>query len=343
MDLSLMSPLVPARPEDLSEVATLVRDHGALTRLWQGQGYGVDPCATFAHLAGTGVRVPAGLAVLLTTLRHPWQAALEARTLGLVTGYPPLVGLGPGSRILQQAATGAAYAHPVEKVADFVLAMRRSLSQLVASDVRHPRYAALPSGDEHAVLPYVSAPLVRIGLGVLRRGMARLAGELADAAITWLAPPAYLRNEIVPTVERAAEESSRKRPRMVAMVPVALHRRHRDPLVLAHLSAAGHLAQPHYAAMAAAAGIRTTDESVAMRQLIAADGFVYGSAEEVAARMQRYRDAGVDELVLHLGATRALAGQEAALRDLHELLPALTRTCRPATEPVPAMSREDLR
>lgn len=94
------------------------------SRLWQGQSVMIEPHQGFVAAAGGGFRVPTGLGVTLMPLRHPYEAALQARSPAMATGQPVIAGFGPGGRLLQR------------------------------------------------------------WLGVLRPGMAGLAGEVADVAVT---------------------------------------------------------------------------------------------------------------------------------------------------------------
>ncbi|MET9340893.1 LLM class flavin-dependent oxidoreductase [Nonomuraea sp. NPDC003804] len=61
-------------------------------------------------------------------------------------------------------------------------------------------------------------PHLREALGP---AMARVAGEPADVAITWLVPAAHLRDLIVPALREGAEAAGRPIPRLVSLVPVA--------------------------------------------------------------------------------------------------------------------------
>ncbi|MER6841096.1 LLM class flavin-dependent oxidoreductase [Streptomyces platensis] len=65
----------------------------------------------------------------------------------------------------------------------------------------------------HTGLAAFPTPKVDIGLGVLRPGMARLAGHIADVAITWLTPAAYLRDTVIPALRAGAESAGRPVPR----------------------------------------------------------------------------------------------------------------------------------
>ncbi|UQA94461.1 LLM class flavin-dependent oxidoreductase [Streptomyces halobius] len=325
MKLSLLIPTVPATVEQAVPFARQVAHGSQLSRLWQGQSYGLEPAATFAYLAGAGYPVPAGTCVLVTPLRHPAQAALEARTVAAVTGHTAIMGYGPGSQVTQRARLGTVYEKPVDASVEFVRAARSCLAQpwdpMVhrASPESPPRY--FHSGE---ALPPVVHPGVQLGLGVLRSRMARVAGKVADAAITWLAPASYLRQVVVPEVAAGAKSVGRPRPSVVATVQVAVARRGRSPVDLVHLSAGGHLVLPHYADMLIRAGVDapTNDPVSAAKALISGGGFLYGSPSDIAADLTEYAEAGVDEAILNLTGVHTRYGTDEALLDLNEILAA---------------------
>ncbi|MDT0453383.1 LLM class flavin-dependent oxidoreductase [Streptomyces hesseae] len=330
MRLSLLIPTVPATAEQAVPFARYVAHDSQLSRLWQGQSYGLEPAATFAYLAGAGYPVPAGTCVLVTPLRHPAQAALEARTVAAVTGQPAVMGYGPGSRATQTARLGAAYDRPVDAAAEFIRATRSCLAQRWDPPAGGPGQGAeRPAGAPgyfhpgEALTP-VPHPRVRLGLGVLRPAMARVAGEVADAAITWLAPAGYIRDTVLPAVDKGAESAGRPRPSVVAAVPVAVERRGRHPVELAHLSAGGHLVLPHYADMLARAGVDVpaNDPVSAARALISGGGFLYGSPSDIAAGLAGYAAAGVDEVILNLTGVHSWYGTDETLLDLNDILAA---------------------
>lgn len=326
MQCSLLVPMVPAAPEDVAPIAAQVRYSSQLHRLWQGQTHGLDPVATFAYLAGAGYRVPVGLSVLITPLRHPYQAAVEARTLAAVTGLPTIVGFGCGSATMQAALLPVAYASPVDAVAEYLLAVRRALGQLTASDARDPRFGRDRYVRLDGTLPPLPTPPVQLAVGVLRPRMARLAGALADAAITWLAPARYLGEVIVPELRDAARAAGRCPPRVVSMVALALSGPGRDPVAQAHEAAGGHLDEPHYADMLGRAGVDVVSDDPARRAaaLVHGRGFLFGSASEIADGLLEFAAAGVDEVVLDLTSTYRREGMAATAADLSAVLAALT-------------------
>ncbi|MDV6288930.1 LLM class flavin-dependent oxidoreductase [Streptomyces sp. UP1A-1] len=164
---SVLVPFLPRRPEQMLPYAGLVHWTQA-ERLWQGQALLVEPHQGFAHAAGSGFRVPTGLGVTLMPLRHPFEAALQARSLAMTTGQPVTAGFGPGAKSLQQSLLGAPYASPLTAAREYLTVVRGLLANELV-DVKGEYVTC------HGSLPPFPAPPVEIGLGVLRlsHGQAR--------------------------------------------------------------------------------------------------------------------------------------------------------------------------
>ncbi|MFI5981380.1 LLM class flavin-dependent oxidoreductase [Streptomyces sp. NPDC051555] len=314
---SVLVPFLPRRPEQILPYAGLVQWTHA-QRLWQGQSVMVEPHHGFVHAAGAGFRVPTGLGVTLMPLRHPYEAALQARSLALATGQPVIAGFGPGAPSLQQALRGAPYRKPLTAAREYLTAVRGLLAGEVV------RMAGEYVTCEAQLAPFPSAP-VELGLGVLRPAMARLAGEVADVAITWLTPAAYLRDTVLPALREGAAKAGRPVPRLTAIVPLALARTDRAPGEIALASNAAHLGLPHYVDMLrkSGIGITGTDPALDARALVEGRGFLSGDTGEILAQLKEYEDAGVDEVVLNVTGVANLYGPQAATEELKTLLAAL--------------------
>jgi alkanesulfonate monooxygenase SsuD/methylene tetrahydromethanopterin reductase-like flavin-dependent oxidoreductase (luciferase family) len=318
-EYSILVPFVPRRPEQLLPFAGLVHWTGA-HRLWQGQGMTTEPYQGFAHAAGAGFRVPTGLGVTLMPMKHPYEAALQAKSLSLMTGESVVAGFGPGSRDMQTALRGEPYRSPLTAAREYLAAVRGALTGTPEAVEGEYWYQA-------ARLAPLPGPVVELGLGVLRPGMAKVAGELADVAITWLTPARYLGEVIVPALKAGAEKAGRAVPRVAAIVPLAFAADGRDPAKLALASNGAHLSLPHYRDMLRKGHVpigegafdSASPEGDALA-LVKGDAFLYGSGEEVVDRLGAYRAAGVDEIVLNVTGVASLEGPVAASQELKKVL-----------------------
>jgi alkanesulfonate monooxygenase SsuD/methylene tetrahydromethanopterin reductase-like flavin-dependent oxidoreductase (luciferase family) len=317
---SVLLPVVPRRPEQVLPYAALV-SWTAASRLWQGQSTLVDQTQSFAYAAGAGFRVPTGLGVTLMGLRHPYEAAVQARSLAMVTGHDVIAGFGPGARSFQEALLGRPYPSPLGAAREYLSAVRGLLGGEEVD--QHGEYATL-----HARLTPTPTPAVRLGLGVLRPGMARLAGEIADVAITWLTPAAYLRDVILPAMREGAAAAGRPVPTLTAIVPMALASTDRDPADLALASNRAHLLVPHYRDMLLRAGVDIGADDrpeQAAKALVSCGAFLSGDPQGLARQLDAYADAGVDELVLNVTGVHTRYGHPVALAELTTILGEVAR------------------
>ncbi|WP_331721255.1 LLM class flavin-dependent oxidoreductase [Streptomyces sp. NBC_00212] len=313
-ETSVIYPLQPSSVGEIVPMARLLQARGR-GRLWLGQSMGLDTHQLFAALTGMGLRIPFGSSVVLAPLRHPLDAALQARSAAALSGAPYVAGIGPGGTDFQRMVRREAYEKPVSAVAEYLSVMRRLLAgERVDEDgVNFSTHAQLG--------PPASVP-VELGLGVLRPPMARAAGRVADVAITWLTPAPYIRDALVPSLATGAGTRDRQMPRIASVVHVAVTRPGRDIQRTAFNAAFGHLSLPHYTDMLRQAGI-TADPNHpedGAKAIVDAGVFVAGTPQEIADGLDAYRHAGVDEVILNVcGVTRS-EGLGAGLRDLTEIL-----------------------
>ncbi|AYN38493.1 LLM class flavin-dependent oxidoreductase [Streptomyces dangxiongensis] len=312
METSLIVPVMPTDPSDAVPFAELVRSED-MPRLWQGQSVTIETHQMFAYLAGMGFRILFGTAVTLMPLRHPMEAAAHARSLARLTGRRVTLGLGPGSPDFVASLCGKPYDSPKAACADYLRQVRDFLTE--------QRHEAPEAGWPASDLPDLGHAGVDIGLGVLRPALARLAGETADVAITWMTPPGYLARDVVPALRRGAQAAGRHVPRLVTVVHVAVDRHGRDPRQLAYAAAHTHLGAPHYTDMLRRAGLRVHPSQPYLNACALVDSgtFAYGTPREVAGALAEYARVGVDEVVLNCAGVGLAHGWNAALEDLAEL------------------------
>lgn len=313
MSTSILLPFMPVSGEQLLPFADIVRK-GDAERLWTGQSLLIEPHSALAHAAGAGARIPMGTSVTLMPLHHPFQTALQARSLAALTGQPFVTGLGTGPEPFVRSLRGKGYESPLTAVREYATIVRGLLTGQIVEHV----------GDYHAMggaLPPLDTPRVELGLGVLRPRMAELAGELADVAITWLAPPGYLAEVIVPALARGAERAGRPRPRVTAVVHVSLDAPGRDHQRIVLAASQAHLQAPHYADMLRRAGIDVDpqDPTKTATRLLDSGTVAAGGPDDILRAVAAYREAGADEVVLSTIGIQALHGTRASLQALGAL------------------------
>lgn len=318
-DCSLMYPTSPVDPVELRTFASFAELAG-MQRLYLGQTLVFEPHTTFSRLLGQGSTTPLGTAVTLMPLRHPMTAAVQARELAVFSNSRYVAGLGLGSRQFNETVGGGWPASPLGYV--------REYATIVRGLVRGERVQV--DGDFFRVDTRLGPPGlaadVEVGLGVLRPRMTELAGEVADVALSWLTPPEYCAEQLVPALERGACAADREeRPRLATVVNVAVDRPGRDPVQLALAGLGNHLAAPHYGDALRRAGydVVVGDREHNAAEIVRRGLYVYGSPEEIATALRAYRDAGVGEILLNTGGVYLSRGPVEALQDLQAITEAL--------------------
>lgn len=315
-DLSVMFPVSPVDPTEVETFAKFV-DLAGLQRLYMGQGLVFETHTTLARLVGSGIRIPLGTAVTLMPMRHPVLAAMHARELAAFTDQRYVAGLGMGSRQFVDAVGGGWPASPLGYTREYATIVR-SLLETGAVDLQGKYFQVRTRLD-----PQMDVE-VDLALGVLRPAMTRLAGEIADIGISWLTPPEYCAEQLVPALEKGGADRDR-RARLAAVVAVAVDRPGRDPVELAKAGLMNHLRAPHYGDALQKAGydIRIGDAEHNAREIVERGLYVCGSPSEIADALAEYKAAGVDDILLNAGGVRLSEGPVAALTDLNEIVEAI--------------------
>lgn len=315
-DCSVMYPSFPVDPVELDTFSSFVR-LGGLRRLYLGQTMVFEPHTTFSRLLAGGSTTPMGTAVSLMPLRHPVLAALHARELALFSGTSYVAGLGLGSRVFNETVAGGWPASPLGYVREYATIVRALLDgERVDVD-----------GDHFSVRTSLEGRLeaqVEVGLGVLRPRMTELAGEVADVAISWLTPPEYCEEQLVPALERGGANRD-TRTRLATVVNLAVDRPGRDPVALAVAGVGNHLMAPHYGNALQRAGydIKIGDRDHNAREVVDRGLYAFGSPQEIADQLSAYLAAGVDEILLNIGGVYNTEGTIAALQDLDDVTAAM--------------------
>lgn len=314
--VSVMYPVHVASLGDCIPFAQLIQRRGK-GRFWLGQSLRIETHHVFAALAASGIRVPCGSDVTLTSLRHPYHQAVEARSVAIATGHPYVCGMGPGAAVFQAVVWHGPYHRPATETEAYASTVRALLDG--EAPLAHGE-SFVANGARLTSAP--GAPHVEIALGVLREAMARAAGRAADCAVTWLAPLTYVTDTLMPTSAKAAQAAGRAEPRYATVLHCAVDRPGRDPVKLALASVSAHLAQPHYTAMLKSAGLPCDPAAPAAgaRALVEGQVFAHGTPEQIASRIAEYHAAGVDEVVLNVAGVFSTRGRGAAMHDLTEIL-----------------------
>ena len=228
--------------------------------------------------------------MLQTYTAHPLLTAARATSVAAAMGRPGFVlGMGPSHDRAVEGMYGLSYAHVGRHTEEYT---RILVAALHGQEVNF-------DGDDFQVRagappePLFPVPVL---LGALAARMLRVAGEVADGTVTWMANRTALEEHVVPRIRAAAAGAGRSAPRVVVGLPVAVH----DDVPEAREDAArqygfyGEL--PNYARILRVGGLERS-----------ADACIVGDEDSVAAQLRALADAGATDVwaaIFPVGADR---------------------------------------
>jgi F420-dependent oxidoreductase-like protein len=259
-----------------------------VAQLWMTQNpTSPDALTIFAAALGRTAHVRFGSSIVPTYPRHPLALAQQAATVSALGPGRLRLGVGSSHRPAIEGTYGLTMEAPLAHLREYVAVLRGALWEGKVD--HHGQFFTARVTLVHASRP----PLLIAALG---EGAFRLAGELADGAISWNCPPAYLLDVALPPLRSSALAAGRLAPPLVAHAWVALSDDRAAIVQAARQALAGYARLPFYAQMFAAAGYPVEANGVSealIEQLV-----VRGDEAAVSRRLHELLDAGLDELLL---------------------------------------------
>ena len=279
----------------LEAVITAVRDaaDAGVRRAWLPQVFSGE-ALTIIAVAGREVPgIEFGTAVIPTYPRHPLILADQALTTAAALGGARLhLGIGLSHQLVIEGMLGMAFEKPAIHMREYLSALRPALEGLPVA-VKGERLQAntlmgpLKVADDAGPVPILVAAL---GPALLR-----VAGELADGTLTWMAAPQVIGDRIAPSITAAAEAAGRPRPRVGVGLPVAVTNDVDAALERAATSYAIYGTLPSYRRLLDEAGIDGPAGVV-----------IAGGEDEVAGRIRALADVGATEFLASPIGSRAV-------------------------------------
>ncbi|ABL80338.1 MULTISPECIES: LLM class flavin-dependent oxidoreductase [unclassified Nocardioides] len=207
------------RPPDATEAIRRFR-----VAEWEGydaafatQVNGADSMALMAAASVLTRDIEIGVGVSPIYLRTPTSMAQSAATLWDLSGGRIKLGLGSGHRLVMQRWYGAAMERPVAEMREYVAIMRGVLDG-------EPLKKADRWASDMPLVGIATAPEMPLLIGALSPAMLRLAGEVAQGVMVWLATPGYFEETVIPHVRegRARIGKTLEGFDVVASIPVAV-------------------------------------------------------------------------------------------------------------------------
>jgi F420-dependent oxidoreductase-like protein len=269
--------------DDALSKARLAHDAG-VEQLWLGQQFDYD-AITLAAVIGTAIPgVAVGTSVVPINPRHPLIVAAAAQTTQAATHGNFSLGLGLGVAFAEQLVFGLSASNTVQRLREYLTVLRA-----IRDDRTVDFHGSQITAVDPSLLPVALEGATPFPIYVAAMGPRALqvTGELAEGTLPANAGPRTIEGFIAPTIARAAADAGRPRPRIIAMVSVAVS----DDVDAARAAAADSLALydsiPSYQKAFAREGVYSAVELA-----------VIGTHESVTRQLKTYIDAGATDLAL---------------------------------------------
>jgi len=230
-------------------------------------------------------RIELGTAVVPLQAQHPIALARQALSAQAAAGGRLALGVGPSHHWIVQDMLGLPYEKPAAYTRDYLEVLHAALNGPGPVDVENGTFKVHNPLD---LAPLTPLPVLVAALGPV---MLRLAGEHADGTVLWMADERAVAEHVVPRITKAAETAGRPAPRIVAGIPVCLcepsrvdEARERANRILGEAEIS-----PNYQRLLEYGDARDVGDLCAA-----------GDEKAIAARFQRFADAGVTDLSVRL-------------------------------------------
>src|SRR5712691_11522383 len=179
--------------------------------VWLTSGGGGGDSLTVLGLAARETeKIKLGTSIVPTWPRHPIVIAQQTQVIAQLAPGRFRLGIGSSHQAGMERSYGVRWRRPRSQVRECVIVLRLLLGE--GSVDFEGRFVTA-----RAQMPPVEVPVM---ISALREGSFRLAGELADGAISWVCPWPYLRDKALPAMKAAAQAAGRTVPPLIAHVPV---------------------------------------------------------------------------------------------------------------------------
>jgi probable F420-dependent oxidoreductase len=202
-------------PHELAEAAALAERAG-FASVWATEFVDRSATVALAAMAQATSTIELGSAIAYAFGRTPLVLAVEARDLDELSGGRMTLGLGTGTRRMQQDWHGLDGEHPASRMEELVPLVRR-LWRLHEGPIEHDgrfyRLHVQPTAPPRA--PY--RPDTPIYMAGVNARMVEAAGAVADGLVGHpLFTPEYVSEVVRPALARGAERAGRAQPPPIA-------------------------------------------------------------------------------------------------------------------------------
>ena len=270
----------------LGGVVAAVREaaEAGIGRAWVPQVFGVEALTAIAVAGREIPGIELGTAVVPTYPRHPLVLAGQALTTSAALGGARLhLGIGLSHQLVIEGMLGMKFEKPALHMREYLSALRPALDGQPVDVKGETLQAATLMGPLTVDDTARPVPVLVAALGP---ALLRVAGELADGTLTWMAAPPVIGGRIAPSITAAAEAAGRPRPRVGVGLPVAVTSDVDATLRRAAAQFAIYGTLPSYRRLLDEAGLDGPAGVV-----------IAGDEDEVAARIRALADVGATEFL----------------------------------------------
>lgn len=245
---------------------------------WFAQTGETDVLTTIALAGQETERIELATGVIPTYTRHPNVLAQQAATVNQAINQRLILGIGPSHKPGIERL-GLKYDRPAQHIREYVEILR-ALSTEGEVDY-HGKYFKMT-----ARIGLVESQPYPIMISALAPLMLKVAGEVSDGTITWMAGPTALRQHVIPRLNEAASNVDRPKPRVVVGVPIAVSDDHEEALSTASETFKNYGKLENYRR------ILDHGEHIDPSEIAAV-----GTENEVAEQLANYADIGTTDLI----------------------------------------------
>jgi len=189
-------------------------EHAGVQQIWMTQSVGMlDTLTLFAAVAAHTTQIRLGTSIVPVYPRHPLVMAAQAATIDALAPGRLRLGVGTSHRQVMENVYGLSMPSPLAYLREYVQVMRQGLWE-GRVDHQGTFFKVATSFPRQAQIPLL--------ISALGEKAFRLAGEIADGAISWVCPVPYLLNTALPALRAGAQAQHRPVPPLVAHIPVAM-------------------------------------------------------------------------------------------------------------------------
>src|SRR5713226_1164632 len=276
---------------DVATTITRIREaeHAGGQQIMKTQTVGLmDTLTLFSAAKSHTTRIRLGTSIVPVYPRHPLVMAQQAATIDALAPGRLRLGVGTSHRHVMENVYGLSMPSPLAYLREYVEVMRQELWEgRVDHQGRFFKVAA--SIPRPAQIPLL--------ISALGEKAFRLAGEVADGAISWVTPVPYLLDTALPALRAGAQAQNRPVPPLVAHIPVAMSIDEAAVQAAAMQRISSYTKAPFYAHMFAAAGFPIAADGSGVDALVKAL-VVAGDQAQVKKRLRELIASGLDELLL---------------------------------------------